>query len=509
MIPQMNSQIGNLNNTSIKPTKRIVLSKRLFFFMVLCVGVLIPLSVVTMLGTHKYQTSIYFLVLLMLAIIGFFILNKKLVLFEPVVLFSAYYITVVIAGFYSILTDWDTNIFVNNTSFHNDITILTTYTCMYFFIGYVSMIAGYYLVKRNDLKIEYNLEPKSRISDTVLNIFIITFLIIGVANFIYNIWIFAGGSLFQYMTNVSIRHLEFASQGTTLGYVLAYNAMYIWLFKIIRKANIWNKSFIFVLIVTILMKASTGRIFGTMLYIASFIGIYYFIEISKKKVINNVKYYLTAIAIAVFGVVFYFMRIISSLAYNQMLNTSVGTTFLELINQFGYFAVDKGNIPNVGVVLKIIDSWGTDIGYLYGQSLVTWITNILPSSFRPEAYQPSVIIKHVWYSHIQGGNLPPTGIGEMYANFGAIGPFLGMFLFGCLAALFYNYMIKSKSYWALAIYIQIAIGFIMLYPKGEFDNLTLWHVIPILVLVLIIRIVSGSTKSSRNPIYRGDRHTPI
>ncbi len=37
---------------------------------------------------------------------------------------------------------------------------------------------------------------------------------------------------------------------------------------------------------------------------------------------------------------------------------------------------------------------------------------------RPEAYQPSVMIKQVWYSHLQGGNLPPTGIGEMYANFG-------------------------------------------------------------------------------------------
>ncbi len=505
----MSSQITEPNNTSIKITRRISLSKRLFFFMALCVGVLIPLSVVTILGTHKYQASIYFLVLLMLAITSFFILNKKLVLFEPVVLFSAYYVTVVIAGFYSIFTDWRTNVFVNNTSFHNDITNLTAYTCMYFFVGYISMIAGYYLVKRDDLNIEFDLEPKSIISDTVLNIFIFTFLFMGVANFIYNIWIFAGGSLSQYMATVSVRHLQFAKQGTTIGYILAYNAMYIWLFKIIRKGKLWNKSFFFVLIITILMKASTGRIFGTMLYIASFIGIYYFIEISKKKVINNCKYYLTAIVIAIFGVAFYFMRIISSLAYNQMLETSVGTTFIELISKLGYYAVDKGNIPNVGVVLKIIDSWGTDIGYLYGQSLVTWITNILPSSFRPEAYQPSVIIKNVWYSYIQGGNLPPTGIGEMYANFGAVGPFLGMFFFGCLAALFYNYMIKSKSYWALAIYIQIAIGFIMIYPKGEFDNLTLWYVIPILGLVLIMRIVSGLTESSRNIIHRGDRHTQI
>lgn len=38
----------------------------------------------------------------------------------------------------------------------------------------------------------------------------------------------------------------------------------------------------------------------------------------------------------------------------------------------------------------------------------------------------------------------------------------------------------------------------MLYPKGEFDNLTLWHVIPILLTVIVIEIVSGQPGLSKN-----------
>ena len=494
----MKAGFSNIAVNSIE-SGSVTTYKRLHAFLLLCVVVLLPISIVTFLGTHKYQTAIYFLVLLSLAIAGLFILNKRLILFEPIVLFSAYYITVVFAGIYSISTDFYANSFVNNTTFSTDIPTLIAYTCVYFFFGYVCMLLGYYLVKQNNLKIRFDLEPKSQLSDTVLNIFIITFLIIGIGNYIYNVWIYAGGNLFSYMANVSVRHIEFAVSGTTIGYIFAYNAMYIWFFKLARKNIYWSKFFIIILILTLLMKASTGRIFGTMLYIASFIGIYYYLEISSKRVLSNAKYYVAAIGIVLFGIINYYLRIISSLSYNNMLESGIAKAFIELFNEFGFYAVDKGNLPNIGVFLKIVDSWKNEIGYLYGQSLITWIFNILPSSIRPEAYQPSVMIKQTWYSHIPGGNLPPTGIGEMYANFGILGPFLGMFIFGCLVALLYNYTLKSKSYWFLAIYIQIAIGFIMLYPKGEFDNLTLWHVIPILLIVVTMKIISLSK-------HNGNRH---
>jgi hypothetical protein len=124
------------------------------------------------------------------------------------------------------------------------------------------MVAGYYLVKKDDLKIQFVFDSRSRISNTVLNIFIIIFLSIGIANFAYNVSTLAGGSILQYMANVSVRNLEFENQGTTLGYMFAYNGMFIWFFKLARRHIYWNNYFIVFLIISILMKASTGNIWN-------------------------------------------------------------------------------------------------------------------------------------------------------------------------------------------------------------------------------------------------------
>lgn len=470
--------------------------KRLVLFFTICVFVLIPFSIYSIQNTNKYQSALFFLVMLTLAIAGFLIFNKRLVLFEPIVLFSFYYITVVISGFSLISTDFTTNVYVQNTSFRNEITTLTTYACMYFFFGYICTLLGYYLVKTRNLKIEFILEPNNRISDTVINIFVIAFLIIGISNFIYNVWVHAGGSLFQYMANLSMREYEFMASGTTLGYMFADTAMYVWFFKLARKNMFWSKLFLIFLIITITMKASTGRVFATMAYAASFIGIYYFIELGGKRITNNAIYYIAAIGLAVFGIVVYLLRIISGMAANNLLTGSVYEQFEELLGAIGFIAVDLGYIPNTGVFLKIIDSWNSDIGYLYGQSLISWIFNALPSSIKPINYQPSAMIKQTWYADLPVGNLPPTGIGEMYANFGMAGPFIGMFLFGCLSAFLYNFAMKSKSYWTLAIFIQITIGFIMLYPKGELDNLSLLTVLPIMMSVIALKMISYASSNS-------------
>ena len=146
--------------------------------------------------------------------------------------------------------------------------------------------------------------------------------------------------------------------------------------------------------------------------------------------------------------------------------------------------------------MKIIDSWAEDVGFLYGQSLLKPFITFLPTSLRPEilGYSLGLTIKETWYLGIRGGGLPPTGIGEMYMNFGVLGPFIGMFIFGAFCAWIYNFMRKTKSYWILVMYSQILIGFIMIYAKGEFSNLKLWYVIPIALTVSFLKFLIYSGK---------------
>jgi oligosaccharide repeat unit polymerase len=191
------------------------------------------------------------------------------------------------------------------------------------------------------------------------------------------------------------------------------------------------------------------------------------------------------------GGAFYFLRIMSALYFQGAFDLEMVKEFSSL-EKLGYFAVDRGNVPHIPIFMKIIDSWGPDIGYLYGRSFYAWVLSIVPTGWiSPEEYLISLKINKLWFSNIPGaGGLPPTGVGEMYANFGVYGPFLGMFFFGVLCGAMYNFMIHSKSYWVLAIYSQILLGFILIYPKTDFANLSPWYIAPILATIFFLKLIT-------------------
>ncbi|MBU1105378.1 MAG: oligosaccharide repeat unit polymerase [Candidatus Riflebacteria bacterium] len=482
--------MGLLNGMSNSSTHWKNYSKLLIFFL-LTILVLFAFLIHSARGEQEYQVAVFFLIMLALAIFGFFMLSKKLVLFEPVVLFSAYYSTVLIAGGYSIYNNFENNLFVQNSTFSQDIPTLMGHACMYLFFGYIFMLFGYYFVREKNLKVELCFETKAKISDTVVSVIILIFLSIGIFNFLYNVFIFAGGNAFNYMVNLSMRSYEFEHTGTTLGYLFAYNAMYLWFFKLLRHKKNWSFPFVLFLAATIVIQASTARIFSTISYITSFVGLFYFVEIRRKQLPSNSKYCFALLGLAVSGLLFYLLRIVSNRLITGQLIVSVAQELSSLLGLLGHFAVESGNLPNIGVFIKIIDAWDKDIGFLNGQSLISWVCNILPSSFNWVVLQPSYMIKEVWYSHLPGGLLPPTGVGEMYANFGFFGPFIGMFFFGSFSALLYNLTLKSKNFWVYIVSMQLSIGFIMLYPKGEFFNLSLWKILPILMTFLLLRLLSS------------------
>ncbi|MCY1458080.1 hypothetical protein D9M71_754330 [compost metagenome] len=79
-----------------------------------------------------------------------------------------------------------------------------------------------------------------------------------------------------------------------------------------------------------------------------------------------------------------------------------------------------------------------------------------------------------------------------------------MFLFGSLGASIYNFAARQGSNIFLIFYAKFAVGFFMLYPKGEFNNFGfLWMAIhPFSIWLLIkfldrlhIALVSRSTVS--------------
>ncbi len=439
---------------------------------------------------NNYHISFILISLLFLLITGFFILKKNIVLFDPMVIFSAYYYTVVISGIYLIFTNFETSIFFLNTSMSHHPLKLFNYSLFYFIVGYLSALIGYLCFIRKNKEIKITFENKSKIPDSILNLFIAAFLIIGIINFAYMIFVFAGGDIFTYMQNIALRKYEIIEKGgTTLGYWFAFVAMYLWFFKLLRKRSI-SLLFLLFLVITAMMKASEGRILQTIVYISSFVVIYYYYDVTKNEKVHNIKYYIGFLFFGILGVGIYFLRILSSLSANNKLGGySMDILFTAFLRNISFFAIDKGNIPHIPILMQIIDKWEADIGFLYGQSLLKPFLAILPTSIRPEVvgYSLGLTIKETWYTGIQSGGLPPTAVGDWYANFGALGPFIGMFMFGAFCAWLYNLLLKTGSYWVLVIYSQILIGFILIYAKGELMNFSLWYVLPVVFTVTLIK----------------------
>ncbi|RLA82537.1 MAG: hypothetical protein DRG78_06895 [Epsilonproteobacteria bacterium] len=439
--------------------------------------------------TINSSVTIFLIVLLSIILSSYFILEKKFVLFNPFTVFTLYFYTVVISSLYLYTSNFEKSVFINDQSFSTPLIELLNISLVYIIVSYIFAYLGYRTFRKN---FKPNIDLNSDgISIKVLNITIVVFAIIGTFNFIFNVLLFAGGNPFEYISNVSTRHLEWKNiGGTTLGYLFGYVAGYLWLYKILKLNKKISILFLFYVFITIFMKASTGRIFGTLIYALSYLVIYYFVcfDVQSKK---HKKYFLILFLISFMGLLFYFFRITSSLAYNNLLSTDFLSTILEFFkgDLIMYYAVDKGNIPNIAVLMKIIDGWGIDTPFLYGESLFTWMYGVIPSNIRPEGYQPSVIIKHVWYSYTPGGHLPPTGMGEMYANFWYFGAVFGMYLFGSFTALIYNLLKRFNNYWYLVVYTNITLGFILLYPKGEFDNLSFWAALPIGLTYLLLKFI--------------------
>lgn len=457
-------------------------------WMLLGIGIIVLFPVFM---PSDYQLHLFFNGLLFLSVLIFLFKKKQKHLFEPIYIFSLYYISVPTVIWYYILTDFENNPFVHAVDYTNDFNTLFLISVFFFFIGYLFCILGYMKIHKKDLECKIEFEKEQKISNLSCLLLGLPLVIVGIINFLFNLFKFANGDFFYYIFSMSNRSNEFANGGTTLGYTFASIGVFVLLFLTLRSNKKKYYIYFFISLFTVfIMRLSTGRIFSSISFVGIVISIYYFYKISVEGKINNRPFLLIGCSILFIGVFAYFLRMIGGLEVNNQQIHSISSYFSGFISKFGYYAIDKGNLPNIALLPKLIDSWSKDVGYLYGSSFITWVFAFLPHGIRPSMVMPAVIAKKTWFAQVSSGNLPVTFIGELYVNFGWVGPILGMFVFGILITVLFNYTLKKKNYWIYVITMQITIGFIALSPKGESNNLSLWMILPYISSYLFLVIMT-------------------
>jgi hypothetical protein len=203
-------------------------------------------------------------------VLVFFAFKRKLRLFEPVTIFSIYYITIVPVALYLLLIDFRNSIVFDTTTFSNPTDKLFMMAMIYYVIGYISMVTGYYVIRTNRSVI-INLNSKTIIPDILLTSTIFLFFFIGILNFAYNVQVISGGNVIGYMANTAGKNYEFEGKGiTTLGYHFVWVALYVWFYKILRQGRTVTIPFLICALIGLVMKASTGRITSTLVFLGLF-----------------------------------------------------------------------------------------------------------------------------------------------------------------------------------------------------------------------------------------------
>lgn len=398
-------------------------------------------------------------------------------IYEPRVLFSLSSLPWLITG-YGYFVKYEGFLAAKPGLYSASLDVLSIKAMFLFVLGYLSFIAG------ASFKIRYQIlsfDAFRRVSaPSSLQIVIWGMVLLAALNFFLNVFMISGGNIIAYISSTAGRNYQVAEgQGVSaVGYVFGLVAVNF-IFYFAGKKDTSKKAMFFLLMVFvffIFVRASQGRIFQTLVFIGS-TYVCYLIAVHQagKKSVSYIKSIPAFLLLAVLGIMLYFLRILSAYFYSGRSLEALDFNFM--FSGFMHFAVERGNVPNVPVLLTLIDKIPSETFYFLGSTIPNFLLWLVPKSLLAPDYLISLRIKELWYTDIPGGGLPPTGVGEWYANFGMLGVFFGMFLVGATLKYVYFKALNGNSPYLKVIWANIAMGFIVVYPKTDLSQIPSFMII--------------------------------
>lgn len=467
--------------------------KNLFKLSCLIIWLIVVYSLIP---SHENQINKILLMLGLLLIALYLIYGGNSDIFEPFYLFSIYYSLLYFSAINLSHKKFD-NVYLNHVNLYSSVEDLYTLTLIVILIGFIFTFLGAKIIKLQNnpvLKIK-----KLNFNSPYIRIMIYILYLIGFINFIWNIFIFYNGNVYEFYVDFANRASNFVDSGTTLYYNFLYVSAYMMFIAMLEKNKI-DFFKVLLIIISFLIFISNARIVETIFYFASFFVIYYYNNKSRQKL--NIKFLLLGIILSCFAILIYFLRIQSSLISFQ------GGSLLDFLgvsdNLFDIFIFnifEKGNVPNFPVLMKIIDSCGRDLGYFYGATLLSPLYNFISPNFYGLIEIPAVITKNYWYADFPGGNIPITIVGEMVLNFSLYFFPIGMFFFGLIGSFFYMKIFEFKSNLYIIFYAKFIFHY-MFSPKGEMNNFSIfWMAFPALVIIIIFLLIRLLKFNQKNELF--------
>lgn len=420
---------------------------------------------------------------------------RRAPLYDPRILFTlaASLWLFIIHGY---LVDFEGYLAAKPGFYSQDVKLLSTIALGLWLIGYAAFIGGATLGVR--LRVPMH---SAEFRDYRLLTFVCGILVlVAIANFAANVILISGGNVVRYLSEISLRSYQIADkQGVSAaGYLLGFIGVQVIAYVAGRKdvSRLLLAAMLATVSLMLVIRFSQARIFQTLVLLGA-CYVSYAMGVARRSGthapwVRHIHYLVLAGGL---GIGFYFLRLASALR-TLGIDVSLGSVS-EFGSRLTHFALERGNVPNFPIVLTIIDKIPSEIDFLYGQTLFNWAIYVIPKSILPPDYLISMWIKNTWYLDIEGGGLPPTAVGEWYANFGFAGVMLGMFLVGLALGILFRIARDSDSPFLAVLWANLAFGFVVIYSKTDLAQVPVFSILVLAGTWLVLKLLQ-TTAVARN-----------
>jgi len=461
-----------------RTTASLLISSKIYKKLLVFIVINIFITLIVSLKFLDFFSPLLFIVLFVLLSlpIAIFLFTPFHIL-NPLLIFSTYFY-VLILSIFTVINLYEVNVLEKAIAF-------VFFSYLFYCLGFLIFINK--KIYLNPLKNINFLLIKDKYPINIMKFLMYLFIFIALANYIVILYKTTNLNLVEYYLNLGYygRNLKKIFGLTSIGYILLYPAIFMAIILYVKN-KISKVQFYLLFVIYILIILSLAKITNFVLSIIIPLSFLYLLRrevyISKGKIILGVILFTVALILLLY-------RMSADIARVKGISLdNIVSRFADLETLISIYFL-KSNLPNINIIIFIMENWEEEMNFLKGLSIINIFSAVLPSAIREDIvknFSVSWIIKNEWFKDEPGGGIPPTIIGELYANFGILGMFF-MFLLGALTAILYNWTFSKPTYIKVIIYHFFLWKFVFLMAKGEFSRLSDITLIISLVIFFVLK----------------------